>query len=64
MEAAGDRWWPLGGGVYFLLAKKRVHSMRLIMPSWKERLAAQGRIAPAAQKELTQRHSQRETELV
>ncbi|MDP1682966.1 MAG: methyltransferase domain-containing protein [Burkholderiales bacterium] len=64
MEAAGDRWWPLGGGVYFLLAKKRVHSMRLIMPSWKERLAAQGRIAPAAQKELTQRNSQKETELV
>jgi len=50
--------------VYFLLAKKRVHSMRLIMPSWKERLAAQGRIAPAAQKELTQRHSQKESELV
>lgn len=64
MEAAGDRWWPLGGGVYFLLAKKRVHSMRLIMPSWKERLAAQGRIAPAAQKELTQRQIQKETELV
>jgi len=50
MEAAGDRWWPLGGGVYCLLAKKRVHSMRLILPSWSERLAAQRGIAPVAQK--------------
>lgn len=64
MEAAGDRWWPLGGGVYFLLAKKRVHSMRLITPSWKDRLAAQGRIAPVAQKGGTQRQSHKENELV
>ena len=64
MEAAGDRWWPLAGGVYFLLAKKRVHSMRLIMPSWKERLAAQGRVAPAAQKNPVHRTTQKESELV
>ena len=64
MEAAGDRWWPLAGGVYFLLAKKRVHSMRLIVPSWKERLAAQGRVAPAAQKNPVHRTTQKETELV
>jgi len=49
MEAAGDRWWPLGGGVYCLLAKKRVHSMRVILPSWSERMAAQRGIAPVAQ---------------
>ena len=24
MEAAGDRWWPIGGGVYFVDAVKRV----------------------------------------
>lgn len=62
MEAAGDRWWPLGGGVYFLLAKKRVHSMRVITPSWKDRLAAQGRVASATQKELAQRNTQKESE--
>ena len=54
MEAAGDRWWPLGGGVYFLLAKKRVHSMRVILPSWSERMAAQRGIAPVAQKGVKQ----------
>lgn len=51
MESAGDRWWPLGGGVYFLLAKKRVHGMRLIMPKWQDRVAAQKRFAAAAQKQ-------------
>ena len=34
MEDAGDRWWPVGGGVYFLQAVKRVRSMRPITPSW------------------------------
>jgi len=34
MDAAGDRWWPFGGGVYFLEAVKRVRGMRLIVPKW------------------------------
>lgn len=34
LEAAGDRWWALGGGVYLLHAVKRVHGMRLIEPKW------------------------------
>lgn len=34
LEAAGDRWWALGGGVYFIQAVKRVHGMRLIEPKW------------------------------
>ncbi len=55
LEAAGDRWWPLAGGVYFLLAKKRVHGMRIIMPKWQERVAAQKRFAAAAQQEAHQR---------
>ena len=38
MEAAGDRWWPIAGGVYFLHAVKRVRGMRIIMPSWREQL--------------------------
>jgi SAM-dependent methyltransferase len=39
MEKAGDRWWPIAGGVYFLQAVKRVRGMRLITPRWKGRLA-------------------------
>lgn len=39
MEAAGDRWWPIAGGVYFLHVVKRVRGMRVIMPMWREQLA-------------------------
>jgi hypothetical protein len=38
MEKAGDRWWAVSGGVYFLHAIKRVPGMRLIKPQWNERL--------------------------
>lgn len=34
MDRAGDRWWPMLGGVYFLVAQKRVIGMRLIKPQW------------------------------
>jgi SAM-dependent methyltransferase len=30
MEAAGDRWWPICGAVYFVSAVKRVRGMRLL----------------------------------
>lgn len=33
-EKAGDRWWPIAGGVYFLRATKRVTGMRVITPAW------------------------------
>ena len=50
MEAAGDRWWALAGGVYFMQARKRVHGMHLIMPNWNEARAARKGLAPVAQK--------------
>ncbi|MGA7180419.1 MAG: class I SAM-dependent methyltransferase [Thiobacillaceae bacterium] len=50
MEPAGDRWWAMGGGVYFIQAIKRVHGMRLITPSWKEQTTAAPVLAPAARK--------------
>ncbi len=33
-ESAGDRWWPIAGGVYYLRATKRVTGMRVITPAW------------------------------
>ena len=45
MEAAGDRWWPIAGGVYFLHAVKRVRGMRVIMPMWREQLARRRNLA-------------------
>ncbi len=50
MEAAGDRWWPIGGGVYFLQAVKRVRGLHLIMPKWKDQLAPKKELAPVPKK--------------
>lgn len=50
MEAAGDRWWPIAGGVYFLQAVKRVRGMRIIMPAWSDRVAPEKRLAAAPKK--------------
>lgn len=30
MDSAGDRWWPIFGSVYFLVAVKRVHGARVV----------------------------------
>jgi hypothetical protein len=35
MDLYGSRWWPMMGGVYFIVAKKRVLGMTLIRPNWK-----------------------------
>lgn len=35
MDRLGARWWPIFGAVYFLVAVKRVHGMRLLGPAWK-----------------------------
>lgn len=58
MEAAGDRWWPIAGGVYVLQAIKRQHGMRLITPKWSDRMARAKALAPVAQKPLTQKTDQ------
>lgn len=49
-EHAGDRWWAMAGGVYLLQAKKRVAGMRLLTPSWNEKIAREKALAAAAQK--------------
>ena len=48
MEAAGDRWWAVSGGVYFVHAIKRVPGMRLINPKWNENLVR--KLLPVAPK--------------
>lgn len=35
MDRAGERWWPIFGAVYFLVAVKRVRGLRLMGPAWK-----------------------------
>ena len=48
MERAGDRWWAVSGGVYFLHAVKRVPGMRLIKPRWNKGLVR--KLLPATPK--------------
>jgi SAM-dependent methyltransferase len=45
-EKAGDRWWPIAGGVYFLRATKRLLGMRVITPQWTRRVRKKA-LAPA-----------------
>ena len=46
MDGVGDRWWPVLGSVYFLVAVKRVRGMRLVGLARQER--RQSATAPAA----------------
>jgi SAM-dependent methyltransferase len=56
MEAAGDRWWAVSGGVYFLHAVKRVPGMRLIKPKWNGSLVTKLLpVAPKMNNKITQR---------
>ena len=48
MEPAGDRWWAVWGGVYFLQAIKHVSGMHLVKPKWNEGLV--GKLLPATPK--------------
>ncbi len=46
LEKAGDRWWPVLGGVYALTAVKRVHGMRLVGLA-RKRMERRPALAPA-----------------
>ena len=35
-EKMGGKWWPMMGGLYFIVAKKRVVNMTLLKPNWKK----------------------------
>lgn len=46
MDRMGERWWPIFGALYFVVAVKRVRGMRLLEPNWKAQKAPA--TAPAA----------------
>ncbi len=37
LDRMGDRWWPLAGAVYLLVARKRVAGMIRLRPAWTAR---------------------------
>lgn len=57
LDGAGDRWWPMLGGIYFLVAKKRVTGMRLIRPSWNGARVARVLMPKPTQKAECQKNS-------
>lgn len=46
MDGVGDRWWPVFGAVYFVVAVKRVRGMRLIGVARQQTTAAKAAPAP------------------
>ena len=54
MDGVGDRWWPVLGSVYFLVAVKRVRGMRLVGLARQERRKTAA--APAVVANRHQRH--------
>jgi SAM-dependent methyltransferase len=51
MESAGDRWWPIMGGVYVVRAVKRVAGMRIVTPAWRTRRAQVRSLAAVARRD-------------
>lgn len=49
-EAAGDRWWPMLGAVYLLVAVKRVRGMRLVGLAKRARVQPKSAAAVVAQR--------------
>ena len=55
LERAGERYWPLLGGGYLLVAKKRIATLTPIKPRWRSRrsLATVGTVEPTARRNKT-----------
>jgi hypothetical protein len=51
MEHAGDRWWPIAGGVYVVRAVKHQVGMRLVTPAWRERPVKQAALVQVARRD-------------
>jgi hypothetical protein len=55
-ERAGDRWWPIAGGIYYLRATKHVQGLRVITKAWQRREQRRAFVpAAGAQETMTTR---------
>lgn len=57
MDKTGVKWWPMFGGVYFIVAKKRVANIALLKPNWKKNALKSGLIVNVPKNKPTQRKS-------
>ena len=55
MDALGQRWWPIFGAMYCVVAVKRVRGMRLLEPGWRTRKTVAGAPAAVASKDAASR---------
>lgn len=55
MDRAGDRWWPILGAAYSLVAVKRVRGMKLLGASWKNSQPLPAAPVPLANKTRRER---------
>lgn len=55
MGKMGARWWPMMGGQYIIVAKKRVVNITLLQPKWKRSLLRPGVVAGGHKKHETQK---------
>ena len=61
MDKMGEKWWPMLGGIYFIVAKKRVVNITLLKPNWKKN-ALQQRLAVSSNPK-SKPHQQKQTQL-
>lgn len=56
MDSAGERWWPILGAVYFIVAVKRVRGVKLIGPAWRTSKPLATAPVPLANRSHRHRH--------
>ena len=50
LDGFGEKWCPMLGGCYFIVAKKRVIGMRMIKPTWSKSRLKAGLVSVPSQK--------------
>lgn len=62
LDGIGNRCWPMMGGIYFIVAKKRVLGMRVIRPDWKKN-RFKSLVSVRTQRQPTQHNKNREQDV-
>lgn len=58
MDPLGERWWPIFGAAYFVVAVKRVRGMKLMGSAWRRRARIAAAPVPLANRGHRTQHTQ------
>ncbi|MBI5279656.1 MAG: methyltransferase domain-containing protein [Burkholderiales bacterium] len=61
MDGMGERWWPIFGAAYFLVAVKRVRGAMMIGPAWRTQKSIATAPVPLANRSHRHRHHHHRT---